>query len=102
MENKGNKCPECRHKVRDEDERKLLINRINRIEGQIGGIRRMVESDTYCPDILVQISAASSALASLSKLLLTNHIKTCVLEDIMAGEQGAADELAQLITKLTR
>lgn len=93
------KC-ECRKKIRDEKERRLLRNRIRRIAGQLGGIERMIEDDAYCPDILIQISAASSALSALSRALLTEHIKTCVLEDIRSGKESGAEELAALIERL--
>ena len=71
-------CPHCaKHKERSEKEYKDLINRLSRIEGQIRGIKGMVENDCYCTDILVQVSAVTSALNSFNKVLLANHIKTC-------------------------
>lgn len=101
MEN--NKCEMCfRTKHRDDKEYKDLINRLSRIEGQIRGIRNMVEQDSYCPDILTQVSAANSALNSFSKVLLANHIKTCVVEDIKAGKEESVDELATLLQKLMK
>ena len=102
MEN--NKCEMCcgRTKHRDDKEYKDLINRLSRIEGQIRGIRNMVEQDSYCPDILTQVSAANSALNSFSKVLLANHIKTCVAEDIKSGKEEAVDELAALLQKLMK
>ena len=76
-------CSECdRKKVRDEKEYKDLIHRLSRIEGQVRGIREMVESDRYCVDILTQVSAIQSALNSFNKVLLSSHIKSCVVEDI--------------------
>ena len=79
---------ECCHKKkeRSEKEYKDLVNRLNRIEGQIRGIKRMVESDTYCTDILIQVSAVNAALNSFNKVLLANHIRTCVADDINAGK----------------
>ena len=77
----------CCHKTkqRSEEEYKKLIHRLNRIEGQIRGIRGMVEKSAYCPDILVQVAAANAALNAFTKELLANHIKTCVADDIRAG-----------------
>lgn len=95
-------CSECRHKVRDEKEYKDLIHRLNRIEGQIRGVRGMVEDDRYCVDILTQVSAIQSALNSFNKTLLANHIKTCVVKDIQAGNEEAVDELCGTIQKLMR
>ena len=95
-------CCSCRTKIREEAELKDLIHRLNRIEGQIRGIRGMVEKDAYCPDILTQVAAANAALNSFSKVLLTNHLKTCVVEDIRDGKDETVDELANLLQKLMR
>lgn len=94
----------CTHKTkqRDEKEMKDLINRLNRIEGQIRGIKKMVESDTYCADILTQVSAAQAALNGFSKVLLSNHIHTCVVEDIKNGNEDIVDELMVLLHKMMR
>lgn len=78
------------------------MNRLNRIEGQIKGIRRMLENDAYCPDILVQVSAANAALNAFSKLLLKNHIHTCVVNDIKDGKTEAVDELCEVLQKMMR
>ena len=85
MDNK-NEC--CCHKTkhRNEEEQKALINRLNRIEGQIRGIKRMLEEDAYCTDIITQVSAVNAALNSFNKELLSTHIKTCVTDDIKAGK----------------
>ncbi len=91
-----------RKKVRDEKEHKDLLNRLSRIEGQIRGLRKMVEEDAYCVDIITQTQAASSALNSFSKELLSRHIKTCVTEDIKAGESESVDELCALVAKLMK
>ena len=81
------KIPECcRQKHRDDKETKDLLNRLKRIEGQVRGIQGMVESDRYCVDILTQVMAVQSALNSFNKVLLSNHIKTCVVEDIKNGQ----------------
>ena len=94
----------CCHKTkeRDEMEYKDLIKRLNRIEGQIRGIRGMVERDAYCTDILTQVSAASAALSSFTKVLLSNHIKTCVAQDIREGKDETVDELVATLQKLMR
>ncbi len=104
---KARACPHCaaeavRHKERSEAERAALMRRLNRIEGQLRGIKRMVEEQVYCPDILIQVSAASAALAGFSKELLAQHLKSCVVKDIQAGREGAVDELAQLLQKLMK
>lgn len=95
---------ECCHKKkeRSEKEYKDLIHRLNRIEGQVRGIKKMVESDTYCTDILVQVSAVNAALNSFNRVLLANHIKTCVTEDIRAGKEETVDELIATLQKLMR
>lgn len=93
---------EGRHKVRSEKEYKDLMNRLRRIEGQIRGIEGMLEKNAYCPDILVQVSAASSALNSFSKVLLSEHIRSCVKTDIESGHDEAIDELVCLLQKLMR
>lgn len=95
-------CPCCRKKDRSVSETKDLIRRLNRIEGQIRGIRRMVEEETYCIDILTQVSAASCALNSFTRELLTNHIKTCVTEDIKSGKEDKVDELVRILPKLMK
>ena len=84
----------CCHKKkeRSEEEYKDLIQRLNRIEGQVRGIKGMVERDAYCPEILVQVSAVNAALNSFNKVLLANHIRTCVAEDIREGKDETIDE----------
>ncbi len=92
----------CRHKKRSEEEYKSLINRLSRIEGQIRGIRRMVEKDVYCADILVQVAAANSALNGFTKELLGQHIRTCVADDLRSGSDEKLDELLKLLPKLMK
>ena len=92
----------CRHKDRSPEEYKALINRLNRIEGQIRGIRGMVEKDVYCADILVQVAAANSALNGFTKELLSQHIRTCVADDLRAGGDEKLDELLKLLPKLMK
>ena len=94
----------CCHKTKErtEEEYKRLIHRLNRIEGQIRGIRGMVERDAYCTDILTQVAAASAALNGFSKVLLSNHIKTCVAQDIRNGKDETIDELVDTLQKLMK
>ncbi|MBR3462549.1 MAG: metal-sensing transcriptional repressor [Clostridiales bacterium] len=96
------KCPHCRTKVRSDEEIKDLITRLNRIEGQIRGIRKMVEEDAYCVDVLTQVSAAKCSLNSFSKTLLGSHIRTCVAEDIRNGSEEKTEELVELLQKLMK
>ena len=93
---------ECcqRQKIRSEEEYRTLINRLNRIEGQVRGIKNMVESNAYCTDILVQTSAVTSALNS--KELLSRHIKECVTEKIKNGDEQIIDELLDTLQKLMK
>ena len=98
----GSCCHAKRTKERSEEELKLLLNRLNRIEGQIRGIKSMVEQNAYCTDILVQVAAASSALNSFSRVLLENHIRTCVTRDILEGKESTVDELMVTLNKLIR
>ncbi len=95
-------CGCHRTKERSEEEYKHLIHRLNRIEGQIRGIRGMVEKSAYCPDILAQVAAANAALNAFSKELLANHIKTCVAQDIRAGKDETIDELLVTLRKLMK
>ncbi len=94
----------CCHKTkeRSEKEYKDLIHRLNRIEGQVRGIKKMVENDVYCTDILVQVSAVNAALNSFNKVLLANHIRTCVAEDIREGKEETVDELVATLQKLMK
>lgn len=89
-------------KMRSEEESKKLINRLSRIEGQIRGIRRMVENNTYCTDILIQAAAVNAALNAFNKELLANHIKTCVAEDIRNGKDETINELVTTLQKLMK
>lgn len=94
----------CSSKIteRSQEERKKLIHRLNRIEGQIRGIRGMVERDAYCADILVQSSAVTAALNAFNKDLLANHIRNCVARDIREGKDEVIDELVATIQKLMK
>lgn len=97
-----NVCHCERDTVRSEEERRKLINRLNRIEGQIRGLRGMIEYDAYCTDILMQSAAVSAAIGSFNKELLSNHIKGCVARDIRAGQEESLDELLDVLKKLMR
>ena len=99
---KEHTCECCKKKERSEKERKDMINRLSRIEGQIRGIKGMVEKDCYCPDIITQVAAANAALNSFTKVLLANHIKTCVTNDILAGKEETVDELVAMLQKLMK
>lgn len=94
----------CSHKTKEREaaEYKDLINRLNRIEGQIRGIKGMIEKDAYCTDILTQVSAVNAALNSFNKALLENHIKTCVINDIKEGREETVDELIKTLHKLMK
>ncbi|MBT9778487.1 metal-sensing transcriptional repressor [Clostridium sp. MCC353] len=94
----------CCHKTkeRSEKEYRSLINRLNRIEGQIRGIKNMVEKDAYCTNILVQVAAANAALNSFSRELLASHIRTCVADDIRNGKDETIDELVDTMQRLMR
>ena len=97
------KCECCgRKKVRSEEEYKRLLNRLSRIEGQVRGIKARVEDSAYCPDILTQCAAVNAAMNAFSRELLTNHIRTCVADDIRAGRDETIDELAATLQKLMK
>lgn len=94
----------CCHKTKERSDKEYrnLINRLSRIEGQIRGIKKMVEEDAYCIDILVQVAAANAALNSFNKVLLGEHIKTCVANDIRDGKDETIDELVMTLQKLMK
>ena len=94
----------CCHKTkeRSDKEYKDLLNRLSRIEGQVRGIKKMVENDAYCTDILIQVSAVNAALNSFNKVLLTNHIRSCVARDIREGKDETIDELVGTLQKLMK
>ncbi|MHB8096539.1 MAG: metal-sensing transcriptional repressor [Erysipelotrichaceae bacterium] len=93
---------ECKHTHREQDEQTKLINRLNRLEGQIRGIKNMVEEDVYCDDILIQVAAVKSALDAFSTSLFENHLKTCVVRDIKEGHPEIVEEVLTTIKRLTR
>ena len=98
--NDNNCC--CRTTHRSEEEKKKLLNRLSRIEGQIRGIRGMVEKDAYCNDILTQSAAVTAAMNSFNKQLLGSHIRRCVADDIREGKDETIDELVETLQKLMR
>lgn len=99
-----NKCTACSEKTthREGKEYRNLISRLNKIEGQVRGVKKMVEDDRYCIDIITQVAAINAALNSFNKLLLSEHIKSCVVEDVKAGNDQMIDELCATLQKLMR
>ena len=95
-------CCSEKHKERNEKEYKDLMNRLKRIEGQVRGIQGMLENDAYCIDILTQVSAINAALNSFNKVLLANHIESCVAENIRNGNDEVIDELVNVLPKLMK
>ena len=89
-------------KIRSQEELKSLTNRLSRIEGQVRGLKDMLQRDAYCPDILVQVSAVNAALNSFSKELLASHIRTCVADGIRSGDDEVIDELVCVLHKLMK
>ncbi len=87
---------------RTEEERKRLMNRLKRIEGQIRGLQSMLERDAYCADILTQSAAVKAAINAFNKDLLARHIRTCVARDLRSGDDSVADELAEIVQKLMK
>lgn len=102
VEEAKNCCCGERHKERSQEEFTRLIHRLNRIEGQVRGIRGMVERGAYCPDILVQAAAVNAAINAFNKELLANHIRTCVAQDIRDGKDESIDELVTTLQKLMK
>lgn len=99
---KNEQCCCCKTTKRDEETLKKLTNRLNRIEGQIRGIKKMLESDAYCNDILIQSSAVNSALSAFNRELLKEHISTCVVRDIKNGNEDIVEELTDTLSKLIK
>ena len=94
----------CCHKTkqRSDEEYRSLVNRLNRSEGQVRGIKGMLEKDAYCTDILVQVAAVNAALNAFSKELLASHIRTCVAQDIRDGKDEVIDDLVKTLQKLMK
>ena len=98
-------CKDCcnnKSKQREDTEYKDLIHRLNRIEGQVRGIKKMVENDAYCNDILIQSAAVSAAVNAFNRELLSNHIHSCVVRDIREGNDEVVDELMGTLQKLMK
>lgn len=102
MSENRSECCSQKSKERSEKEYKDLINRLSRIEGQVRGVKSMVERDAYCTDIITQVAAINAALNSFNKVLLANHIKSCVTRDIKDGKEETVDELVTLLQKLMK
>lgn len=97
-------CPACidRTKHREEKEYKDLMNRLNRIEGQVRGVKKMLEEDRYCIDVITQVSAITAALNGFNKVLLSSHIQSCVVKDVEEGSDQKVKELCDVLQKLMR
>ena len=95
-------CCHCRTKHRDDKEERDLLNRLSRIEGQVRGLRRMVDADAYCVDILTQVSAVCAALNAFNRELMGAHIKTCVADGVKRGDDTVIDELVATLQKLMK
>jgi len=95
-------CASERKKERGDDEKRDLTNRLKRIEGQVRGLQRMIDEGAYCPDILTQASAVNSAINSFCRVLLANHLRTCVAEDIREGRDETVEELVATMQKLMK
>ena len=95
-------CPCHKTKHRTGEEIRALTNRLSRIEGQVRGIRGMVESDAYCVDILTQVTAVTAALNAFSRELLAEHIRTCVAHDLKEGKDGTVEELVETVRKMMK
>ena len=92
----------CKKKIRNEEDKKKIITRINKIKGQLDGINKMIDEDRYCPDILIQLSAIDSALKSLSTIILDEHLHTCLINSIKNGDESAIDEVTDLFKRFTK
>ena len=101
-EEKKGCCCGVKTTQRAEEQKKRLVNRLKRLEGQIRGIQAMVEQDAYCNDILIQSAAVNAAINAFNKELLASHIRTCVADDLKAGETQKLDELLQLLPRLMK
>ena len=89
----------CKKKVRSEEEKKNLITRVNKLTGQMNGIKRMIEDDRYCDDILIQLSAIDKSIKSLANIILENHMHSCLIKDIKNDNYEVIDEIVQLFKR---
>lgn len=94
-----NSMHECRTKKRTEEGKKSLVNRMNRIIGQMNGVKTMIENDRYCDDVLIQLSAIDKAIKSLANVILDEHIHSCLIESIQNGDYEALDEITDLFRR---
>lgn len=92
-------CCSDKKKVRTPEEKKALINRLNRITGQMNGVKRMIEEDRYCDDILIQLAAIEKSVKSLATIILDNHMKTCLVTSIQNGDTTVVDEIVDLFKR---
>ena len=92
-------CCGNRKKVRSEEEKKAIITRLNRITGQLSGVKKMIEEDRYCEDVLIQLSAADKSIKSLAAYMLENHMRSCLVEQVQGGNTGAVDEIIDLFKR---
>ncbi len=92
-------CCEVKKKVRDDSEKKALVTRINRLTGQMNGIKKMIEEDRYCDDILIQLSAVCKAIKSIANIILDNHMHTCLIDNIKNGNTEIVDEVVELFKR---
>ncbi len=98
-----NACPACAKMTeRSEEQKRKLLNRLSRLEGQIRGVKKMVENDAYCNDILVQSAAIGAAVDAFSREVLRAHLHSCVIRDIRDGRDEVADELMETLERLMR
>ena len=86
-------------KIRSEEDKKALINRINRITGQMNGVKRMIEEDRYCDDVLIQLAAIEKSIKSLATVILEDHMKTCLVSSIQNGDTSVVDEIVDLFKR---
>ena len=102
-ERKTEACPACcRKTLRTEEQKKKLLNRLSRIEGQVRGVRKMIESDAYCNDVLIQSAAIAAAVDAFNRELLRAHVQSCVVRDIREGHDEVVDELMKTMERLMR
>ena len=92
-------CCEEKKVIRSEEDKKNLINRINRILGQVDGVKKMIENDRYCPDILIQLASIEKSIKSLSSIILDNHMHSCVIKGIKEGDESKIDEIIDLFRR---
>ena len=100
---KEKSCPMCAKKTeRSEEQKKKLLNRLSRLEGQVRGVKKMIENDAYCNDVLIQSAAIGAAVNAFSREVLRAHLHSCVSRDIRAGRDEVVDELMETLERLMR